>query len=240
MTFTNQKVWDKSFEEQIRALTFNTAPVDVIVRNVSYYLRARYKDFELAQLKFLEIGCGGGVNLAWLAHKGVSVSGIDISQEALALCEKRLRHGGVSWNDLLHASAEELPFEENIFSGVVESCVIQHIPTEKITQTFNEIYRVLKVGGVFIGHMLDRDSSAFSRTPSSSGDVLFQDDSKPRFYLTNIGHAHFFSEEELRLYLKDFSEIDISKTTCFLPKEEAQRRGYSEYKQSFWSVYAIK
>jgi ubiquinone/menaquinone biosynthesis C-methylase UbiE len=240
MKFTNQKIWEESFKDQVKYSSYNTAPVDVIVRNVSYYLRARFNSEQINKLKFLEIGCGAGVNLAWLAKKGVQVSGIDISEEALDLAKQKLQEENIRYDSLVHTSATNLPFEDDFFSGVVESCVVQHISEVERSKVFSEIYRVLKPGGVFIGHMLDRDCTAFEVENSDKGSMIFEDSEKPKFYLTNIGYAHFFSEEELRVMLKSFSVIDISKATFYLPLEEAKRRGHEKYKQSMWSVYAIK
>ncbi len=240
MKFIDQKVWEDSFKDQVKYYSYNTAPVDVIVRNVSYYLRARYSNEQINKLKFLEIGCGAGVNLAWLAKKGVQVSGVDISEEALELAKQKLQEENIYYDSLVHKSVTDLPFDDDFFMGVVESCVVQHIRDVDRSKAFSEIYRVLKPGGVFVGHMLDRDCTAFKVENSDGGSMVFEDSAKPKFYLTNIGYAHFFSEEELKVLLNNFSTIDISKTTYYLPLEEAKRRGYEVYKQSMWSVYAIK
>ena len=80
--------WDESFKEQIDQNAYNTAPVEALVRFTSHFLRARFESPEqIKQLKFLEIGCGSGANLIWLAEKGMQPNGIDISQKALDLCK---------------------------------------------------------------------------------------------------------------------------------------------------------
>lgn len=242
MQFQNQSVWESSFEDQIKYASYNTAAVDVLVRNISYYLRARFNQEELQNLHFCEIGCGGGVNLSWLAEKGVNVSGIDISEVALELCNRNMKNKGLDNKviSLKHASAEALPFEDNTFNGVIESCVIQHIAHDRRPEVFKEIHRTLKPGGLFVGHMLDTDSTAFQANPTVDGTIDFKDETKPKFYLTNIGYAHFFTEKELRTLLSDFSVVDLSKAVFKLPREEAARRGFEDYTQSMWVVYAIK
>ena len=59
-------------------------------------------------------------------------------------------------------------------------------------------------------------------------------------YLTNLGLAHYFSKEEIIDYLKDFSVVEPLEVNYFLPSFEAKKRGYSEYKQSMWTVFAVK
>lgn len=236
----NQKKWDNSFKEQLQSFTYNTAPVDVIVRNVSYYLRGRYQEEEIKSLKFLEIGCGGGVNLIWLAKKGIKVSGVDISEVALKLATKSLSDNNLSYEDLIHTSASNLPFKESSFDGVVESCVLQHIENDERNKAFQEVHRVLKPGGLFIGHVLDEDCTVYQNRECPDASVNFNDNTKPEFYLTNLGYSHFFNKKELVDSLQGFSVIDLSKVTFYLPEEEAKRRGFKEYLQSMWSIYAIK
>ena len=67
-----------------------------------------------------------------------------------------------------------------------------------------------------------------------------EDDGKSRMYLTNIGVSHFYRKEEFNDLLKGFSVIDPCEATYYIPKSEAQKRGYSDYLQSMWIVYAIK
>ena len=79
-----KQLWETSFQAQIASQAYNTAPVEALIRTVAYYLRARYTQDEEKHLHFLEMGCGAGPNLAWLAHRGMRVSGIDISPTALS------------------------------------------------------------------------------------------------------------------------------------------------------------
>ena len=94
-----ERLWDTSFAHQIKQGAYNTAPVEAIVRSVSHHFRAKgFIKHDLKKLKFLEVGCGAGANLAWLAEQGIRISGIDISQEALSLCKKTLKDKGLEKN----------------------------------------------------------------------------------------------------------------------------------------------
>ena len=59
-------------------------------------------------------------------------------------------------------------------------------------------------------------------------------------HLSNIGLSHFFAKEEFAALLKGFAEVDPCLSEYYLPREEARRRGYDEYLQSMWTVYAVK
>jgi SAM-dependent methyltransferase len=149
--------WNASFEEQIALSAYNTAPVEAVIRSVSYHFRARYAPEQLANLKFLEMGCGAGPNLLWLAQKGVRISGVDISPTALQLARRTLERAGVAQriDSLVEAPVSLVPFEEASFDGVIEACVFQHLSRSERLAAFSEVKRLLRPGGLFVGYMLE-------------------------------------------------------------------------------------
>ena len=242
----SKRLWEESFEEQIARQAYNTAPVEALVRTVAYHLRARQSADESPALHYLEMGCGAGSNLLWLAEKGITVSGVDIAPNALALARRRLALAGAGdrVGQLIEGSVDATPFADESFDGVIEACVFQHLERPARRRAFAEVRRVLKKGGVFAGYMLDAGHSTFvaeqaKQLPDDPGS-LHLDDGSSKLHLTNIGLAHFFTREELLDLLDGFSVIDPCLTTYYLPKDEARRRGYDEYLQSMWTVYAVK
>src|SRR5215472_11662436 len=89
-----KQLWEESFHEQIARQAYNTAAVEALVRCISYYLRDRHSLEQQRALHFLEMGCGAGPNLLWLAAKGIQVSGVDIAPNALELARRNLEHAG--------------------------------------------------------------------------------------------------------------------------------------------------
>src|SRR5262249_39593080 len=168
------------------------------------------------------------------------------SPTALALCRDNFCRAGVQnqIGQLCEGSVTGVPFPSGAFDGVLEACVFQHLNRQERSQAFAEVARVLKPGGVFVGYMLDRRHTTFQQKqaeqlPDDPGSLLLQDN-RSNFYLTNIGLTHFFAREEYDVLLKGFSVVDPCLTTYYLPREEAQKRGYDTYLQSMWTVYAVK
>lgn len=242
-----KKTWEDSFEEQIAHQAYNTSPVEALIRTISYYLRDRHPSpKDRTSLHFMEMGCGAGPNLLWLAQKGVKVSGLDISPKALGLARTTLEKSGHAKRigQLAEGSVHEAPFEDESFDGIIEACVFQHLDKNTRRQAFAEVRRCLKPGGVFVGYMLERGHTIYQthrreELEDDPGTLLLQDGSS-KFHLSNIGLSHFFNKDEYFDYFRGFSTVDPCLTTYYLPREEAKKRNYPEYLQSMWTVYAVK
>lgn len=238
--------WETSFAEQIDRGAYNTAPVEAIVRNIAYYLRDRYDDAGLQDLRCLEIGCGAGPNLLWCAAKGARVSGVDIAPTALKLTRQTLAGADLEDHlvDLVEASASDVPLADSSYDVIIEACVFQHLDREDRRRAFAEVDRLIRPGGLFVGYMLHRDHTVFERNVSEQladdPGTLELREGGSNVYLTNIGLSHFFAAAELRELLPEWTTVDPCPTTYELPREEAARRGYDTYRQCMLAVYAVK
>lgn len=244
-----RETWNDSFAAQIESGAYNTSPVEAVVRTVAYYLRARFAPEQQKQLHFLDLGCGAGPNMVWLAEKGITVSGLDIAPSALALARQTLEQRGLTdrLGTLKDGSVSDLPYADATYDGAVEACVFQHLDRADRHRSFEELARVLKPGGVFVGYMLSDAHTIFEQKRDEQhsddpGTVILREPgaNASRFHLGNIGLSHFFSRTELEDLLSGFSTVDICANGYDLPREEAQRRGYAHYHQGMWIVYAVK
>lgn len=126
----------------------------------SYY-RRRYLEFcsylELFPRKkfenVLELGCGIGYQSAFLSKISTKVMATDLEEEDLIAhapgmqkAKDLLEQLDIRNVELKSCSAENLPFADQTFDMVYSSHVLEHIPDR--TKALNEIYRVLKVGGI--------------------------------------------------------------------------------------------
>jgi len=94
----------------------------------------------------LEVGSGRGGGASWIARsQGVrSMTGLDLSEQAAAYCNKRHQLPNLRFEQ---GDAEDLPFQDGSFDAVVniESC--QLYPS--MEAFLQEVFRVLKPGGHF-------------------------------------------------------------------------------------------
>ncbi|MFT3694661.1 MAG: class I SAM-dependent methyltransferase [Kofleriaceae bacterium] len=241
-----KRLWEDSFDEQIARGAYNTAPVEALIRSTAYWLRDRTTAGKTEPLHFLEMGCGAGPTLVWLAQKGIKVSGVDIAVNALELARANLTRQGYAdrIGSIVESSVTKTPFADATFDGVIESCVFQHLPRADREETFREVSRILKPGGLFVCHVLADAHTTFQKMkdkqlPGDPGSLQLEDGSS-KIHLTNIGLAHFFAKDEFAKLLPGFSVVDPCLTTYYLPRSEAKKRGYDEYLQAMWTVVAVK
>ena len=241
-----RETWETSFAEQVARQAYNTAPVEALVRSVSYYLRDRGNE-GLESLHFAEMGCGAGPNLVWLAEKGIRVSGVDIAPTALGLARANLERRGLGERveQLVEGSVSDVPqLPDGSLDGIVESCVYQHLPRQPRLAAFREVDRLVKPGGLFVGHVLDQGHTVFKhhadeQLEDDPGTVTLEEGGS-NVYLTNIGVSHFFTKDEVRRLLPGWSIVDPCLSQYEIPQSEARKRGYDSYLQSMLIVHAVK
>jgi SAM-dependent methyltransferase len=239
-----RETWDRSFAEQIERHAYNTAPVEALVRSTAYYLRDRVPHGEESALHAAELGCGAGPNLLWLADRGLRDSGIDISPTALELCRRTLAGHGDRIESLVEGSVTDVPWADGSLDVALESCVFQHLSRADRLAAFGEVDRLVKPGGLFVGHMLEQGHTVFERRradqlPDDPGTLRLAEGGS-NIYLTNIGISHFFTKDEVRGLLPGWSVVDPCLSRYELPVAEARRRGYDRYLQSMLIVIAVK
>ena len=125
-------------------------------------LKERFGD-DLSHVRLLDIGCGGGVLAEEFAKLGCQVTGIDISEESLAVARVHARTQGLLI-DYRSGSATGLLFDEGSFE-VVSCCdALEHIPGWR--RVIAEVERVLLPRGLFL-------FDTINRTPKSKVNFIF-------------------------------------------------------------------
>jgi ubiquinone/menaquinone biosynthesis C-methylase UbiE len=114
---------------------------------------ARFAQGRGAEL--LEIGVGAGVDHVQWAKAGAVCHGVDLTDAAIKTTRAHLAIYGLR-SDLKRADAESLPYPDASFDIVYSWGVIHH--SERPQRIVDEIHRVLRPDGKFIGMMYQRHS----------------------------------------------------------------------------------
>ncbi|HVR41604.1 MAG TPA: class I SAM-dependent methyltransferase [Thermoanaerobaculia bacterium] len=119
------------------------------IRETEPYIFRILEQFDWNGVRTLEVGCGQGATLNYLAEHGARMIGIDMSEVSLLGARAGARELGVSENvRLARADAEHLPFAEGSFDRVISIGVLHHTPD--IAGAIEEIRRALRPGGTAI------------------------------------------------------------------------------------------
>jgi SAM-dependent methyltransferase len=144
----------------------------------------------------LDVGCGAGVDLARFAKGGADVTGIDLTESAIALARTNFEQQGLTGRFDV-ADGEHLPFPDNWFDLVFAHGVVQY--TASPQQLVNECHRVLKPGGRAVFQVYNRIS--WLNALSKLMKVSLEHDDAPVLLK--------FSAAEFRRLLSGFREIII-------------------------------
>jgi ubiquinone/menaquinone biosynthesis C-methylase UbiE len=135
--------WEKIFEQRVD--NWGKYPSEDLIRFIADNF---YKASNRQDIKVLEVGCGPGANLWYLAREGFTVYGVDGSSTAIDYAKKRLNDECPDWfGKLVIGDAISLEFEDNFFDAVIDNEAITHNSFENSKSIYDEIARVTKKGG---------------------------------------------------------------------------------------------
>lgn len=104
----------------------------------------RFKDYlQKYRLKtVLDVGCGVGKESSFLRDHGFDVTCIDLAEENIKICKKKKLNAHVM-------DFYELQFEDESFDSALAMSSLLHAPKQHFPLIIDEIYRILKPGGIF-------------------------------------------------------------------------------------------
>jgi ubiquinone/menaquinone biosynthesis C-methylase UbiE len=103
------------------------------------------KLFEQHKVKrILDLGCGTGRHLVFLAKKAFEVYGIDISEQAIKIAKKWLKEEGLKAKLRVGNIFKKLPYEDGFFDAIICVKTLNHGKIEWIRRCIREMNRVLK------------------------------------------------------------------------------------------------
>lgn len=173
--------------------------------------------------KILDLGCGTGRHTSYLIDNGFDVYACDVSENAISIAKQTLKEVEFKICDMI-----SLPYKDEFFSGIYCDHVIQHSTVNNIKKAIGEISRVLKKNGIlFLTVASTKHPKFLTGEEIETNTKINTDDIDGK-----IPH-HFFTEEEMRAFFKDF---DIIKLQHF----EGQSELNPTKKSAEWQLYARK
>lgn len=166
--------------------------------------------------RVLDLGCGAGRNLVYIASQGFEAYGIDTSETGLNFTKDRLRKRKL---DAYVAKGDMrlLPYRNGCFDVIVCLFAIYHQRRKEIEVTISEIQRVLKKKGVLLINFQSKKSNMYGKGVKVEEDTFIQQEGPEKGVL-----HHFSDKQEMMNLLKDFKTVNIKL------RERTSEDGYFE------------
>lgn len=141
-----------------------SAPSENVVRLVKWFFKQPGH--------VLDYGCGDGSNMEFLLDQGYTTDGIDITDNAIARVQNRLK-GRSGWTaTVLRPHNGRLPYDDNQFDFILCNQVIYYLGSkERIVHLLHEFQRVVKPGGKLIITAMSRFNDGCTKGIPLGDDV---------------------------------------------------------------------
>ncbi len=164
----------------------------------------------------MDLGCGAGRHAVFLARAGFQVTGLDVSETALAEVHGRLGKAELTNVSLVKHEMSELPFIDEYFDALVSTNVLHHGTGSEIKRALSEVHRVIKRNGVaFIVALSKKDFRYGNGKRLEPDTYLFTEGDEKE-----IVH-HFFPKDELLAYFSQFEILSLREE--LIPVEKGNR-----------------
>lgn len=158
-------------------------------------------------IKILEIGCGPGANIWYMAREGFRVYGIDFSKTACSRLEERLKKenlagqvGRILVGDYLDKIKE---FPDNYFDAIVDVESLYCNSFTKSQSIISNCFKKLREGGLLFSQTFAENSYGFDSESVDYHEVIPTVGPS-----SNTGRCRFTTEEDINLlYVTDSSRV---------------------------------
>ncbi|MGQ9506324.1 MAG: class I SAM-dependent methyltransferase [Candidatus Bathycorpusculaceae bacterium] len=186
--------WNQILKEK----RYSPEEPDELVVNFAAFLKAKKK-----VRRVLDIGCGAGRHLIYMAKHGVEAHGIDISKTGLNATKQRLKKENLE-AQIVKGNMKFLPYINSSFDTVICLHTIYHQKLKEMQETISEIHRILKKKGFLLVNFLSKRTYRYGKGEKVEEDTFIDNEGTERGVL-----HHFTDEEEIKHLFKDFRIIKM-------------------------------
>ena len=147
---------------------FNPIRIDYILNTVKKHFNKTGKTLPLEGLKFLDIGCGGGLISEPMSRLGADVTGIDASEKNIKIAEAHAQKNNLNIK-YLNKSPEELN-NSHQFDVILNLEIVEHV--EDVNLYFESCVGLLKKNGLMFTATINRTFSSYIKAIIGAEYVL--------------------------------------------------------------------
>lgn len=195
---------DPAWERIFSSREWGKYPPEHVVRFVA---RNFYHVADRSRVQLLEVGCGPGANVWFMAREGFAVSGIDGSPTAIGQAGERLSREGLA-ADLRVGDFATLPWADASFNGVVENVSLYCNRFAVVQHALREIRRVLKPGAPFQSSFFTDRTWGYGLGSEVEPDGFLDITEGP---IAGTGFCLFLNHARLYELFCDFADIAVER-----------------------------
>jgi SAM-dependent methyltransferase len=202
--------WDPVWENVYRSRAWGQYPGEDVIR----FVKGRFSNAgEPSGVRLLEVGCGSGANLWFMAREGFCVHGLDGSETAVRVARERLDRECPAWSTtggrVQAGDAARLPYPDDYFDGILDVVAVCYCGFEEAQQAYREMARVAKPGARLFSRMFARGCWG-DGTGEAVGRGAWMCSEGP---LQGFGATRFADESEVEELLPGWSVVGIERSS---------------------------
>lgn len=160
--------------------------------------------------KAIDLGCGLGQDTKWLLDRGFDVLSCDISDTALEKLKELVPNSKTMQLNV----KEKLPFDDNSIGLINANLSIHYFNMKDTMEIFNDIYRVLKPNGLFIGRVNSDKNEGYVKETTK--------EIEENFYYDYDRYYRLFNKEQFDIFTKGWKIIALNENiTVRLDRKKA-------------------
>lgn len=205
--------WDPVWEQIFRNKEWGKYPPEHVVRFVA---KNFYQVPVRSEVRLLEIGCGPGANIWFMAREGFMVSGVDGSGTAIKQANERLLRERLT-ADLRVCDYLTIPWPDSSFDGVVENVSLYCNRWDAVQRSLGEVRRVLKAGAPFLSSFFTDHTWGYGLGTMVETDGFIDIMEGP---LAGAGFCLFLNHARIPELFRDFAEVTVERISRTVEGEQ--------------------
>ena len=206
--------WEKIYSEQGRV---QMEILDSVINAAALFQNKELK-------KILDLGCGTGRNTLYLAKKGFEVHACDISETGISLTRDLVQQENLNNVEFSIQNMYSLNFADEVFDGILCIWVQGHGRKKEVQKGINEIYRVLKQGGIVITDFPSVEDPSYGMGEKIEENTFVGG----RAGEEKIPH-HYTTCKKLKQMFSEFKEVDIKEKVYTYTDEEGDEQNINAF-----------
>ena len=183
--------WEEAFKDKQEMWGFEPAKSTVLTKD--FFVQHKIKNVLIP-------GIGYGRNAQIFRDNGMTVTGIEISQTAIDLAQKRFG------DDLIiyHGSVTEMPFDDKLYDGIFCYGLIYLLDKDERKKLIEDCFNQLTQNGFMVFTAITKDAETYGQGTRISKD---------RFEMFGGVTIFFYDKETIDEEFKDAGLFEVTEVT---------------------------